>query len=485
MSGSRAANPCRSYGKDAKVARLLNRALVYGVIAATTAIVAYVTVMPGVQKQVSGKRAKGGDGPVPVIDAPARVADVPVHLNGVGTAKARNTVTVRPQVDGRIIAIKFREGQDVKRGDVLALIDPATYQAQLDQAKAKKSLDEAQLANAQRDLARYSQLAANVVAQKTIDTQRALVEQFTAQIKLDDAAIANAQAYLDYTTVVAPIAGRTGIRMVDEGNLVRASDVGIVIITEIKPIAVIYTLPQQQLAQINAAQARGAVTVEALDADGKTVLDRGILQVVDNQVDQTTGTVRMKAEFPNANLQLWPGQFVNVRILTETLSNVVVIPTPAVQRGPNGNFAYVVQGDRVGLRPITVGLQTETTAVILKGIAEAERVVTTGFSRLKDGARVAVARPEDQPAGGTPDAAKAASPAATAQSEGREKTRTACAQDVQKFCAKAERGKEGIRACLQAHAPELSEGCKAAGGGQKGGKAREADARKAEGSSPQ
>ena len=484
MSGSWAANPCRSYGKDAKVARLLNRALVYGVIAATTAIVAYVTVMPGVQKQASGKRAKGGDGPVPVIDAPARVADVPVHLNGVGTAKARNTVTVRPQVDGRIIAIKFREGQDVKRGDVLALIDPATYQAQLDQALAKKALDEAQLANAQRDLERYTSLGGNVIAQKTIDTQRALVAQFTAQIKLDDATIANAKAFLDYTTILAPIDGRTGIRMVDEGNLVRASDVGIVMITEVRPIAVVFTLPQQQLAQINAAQARGPVSVEALAPDGKTALDRGMLQVVDNQVDQTTGTVRMKAEFPNTSLQLWPGQFVNVRVLVEMLPQVVTIPTPAVQRGPNGTFAYVVQPDqRVSLRPITVSQQNETTAVVTKGIAATERVVTTGFPRLKDGARIVLPE-EKQPDGAAPDKQ---APVAAAKSEAREKMRTACGADIQKLCPDVER--KEIRACLQQNAAKLSEACKAAGAGQKGGQAtgrsREADLRQAEGSTTQ
>ena len=471
--------------------RLVKRVLVLAALVAVAAAVVYVTVMPSVQRQAAGRRAKMlADAPVPVVDAPARIADVPVYLNGVGTARARNTVTVRPQVDGKILSIKFREGQEVKRGDVLALIDPATYQAQLDQAKAKKALDESLLANAQRDLARYAQLAANVVAQKTIDTQRALVDQLTAQIKLDDAAIANAQAYLDYTTIVAPIDGRTGIRMVDEGNLVRGIDLnsGIVMITEIRPIAVIYTLPQQQLAQINAAQARGPVTVEALDADGKTVLDRGTLQVVDNQVDQTTGTVRMKAEFPNTNLQLWPGQFVNVRILTETLSQVVVIPTPAVQRGPNGTFAYVVQDEqRVALRLITVGLQTEATAVVTKGIAASERVVITGFSRLKDAARVAVVRAEDPPASppAGADAGKGAGAATTSKSEAREKTRTACAADVQKFCANVERGRDGIRECLQAHAAELSDSCKAAGAGQKGGKAREADARKPEGSSPQ
>ncbi len=480
MWGSRVPTPAVRIGKDVKVARPLNRAFVYGVVAAVAAIVAYVTVMPGVQKQVAGRRARGGDAPVPIVDAQARIADVPIFLNGVGTAKARNTVTVRPQVDGRILSVEFREGQDVKRGDVLALIDPATYQAQLDQAIAKKGLDEAQLANAQRDLERYSKLTTLSVAEKTIDTQRALVAQLAAQIKLDEAAIANARAFLDYTTIVSPIDGRTGIRMVDEGNLVRASDAGIVMITQVRPISIIYTLPQQQLAQITAAQARGPVPVEALDADGKTVIDNGVLQVVDNQVDQTTGTVRMKAEFPNTNLQLWPGQFVNVRILVETLSQVVTIPTPAVQRGPNGTFAYVVQPDQhVSLRPITVSQQNESTAVIAKGIAGSERVVTTGFPRLKDGARVVLpdAKP---PAGGAPDKG---APVARGKSEGREKARTACAADVQKHCPDVERNRDAIRACLKAHAAELSEACKAAASAKRGGKAREADVRQAEGTS--
>ena len=210
----------------------------------------------------------------------------------------------------------------------------------------------AQLDNAKRDLERYAQLGANVIAQKTIDTQRALVAQLTAQIQSDDAAIANAKAFLDYTTIVAPIDGRTGIRLVDEGNLVRASDAGIVVITEVRPISVLFTLPQQQLVQINQALAGGSVSLDALDSDNKTVLDRGVLQVVDNQVDPTTGTIRMKAEFPNTDLQLWPGQFVNVRVLIDTLKQVVVVPTPAVQRGPNGTFAYVVADRRQGGAPI-------------------------------------------------------------------------------------------------------------------------------------
>jgi multidrug efflux system membrane fusion protein len=382
------------------VTRLLKQMFALAVVGVVAAAVIYLTGMPSAHKEAGNRRGGrfAGDGPVPVLAVPARIADVPVYFYGVGTAKARNLVTVRPQVDGRILSLDFKEGQDVKRGDVLAKIDPATYQAQLDQALAKKALDAVQLANAQRDLERYSSLTALSVAPKTIDTQRALVGQLTAQLKADDAAIANAKAVLDYTSIVAPIDGRTGIRLVDEGNLVRAADAGIVVITEVKPISVLFTLPQQQLKDVNAALAVGTVSVEALESDGKTVLDRGSLQVVDNQVDQATGTVRMKADFPNTNLQLWPGQFVNARVLVNTLSRVVVIPTPAVQRGPNGTFAYVVQDDdRVALRPITLALQNEKEAVVANGISAAERVVTTGFVRLKDGSRVTVGEPEVQP----------------------------------------------------------------------------------------
>ena len=377
--------------------RLLKQVLALAIIGGLAAAVIYVTGTPSNEKQ-GGRRAGRAEGPVPVLAAAARITDVPVYFYGVGTARARNTVTVRPQVDGRILSIHFKEGQDVKRGDLLAKIDPATYQAQLDQALAKKALDEVQLANAQRDLERYTNLTALSVAPKTIDTQRALVGQLTAQLKADDAAIANAKAFLDYTNIVAPIDGRTGIRMVDEGNLVRASDVGIVVITEVRPISILFTLPQQQLKDINAALAAGTVDVEALESDGKTVLDHGSLQVVDNQVEQTTGTVRMKADFPNANLQLWPGQFVNARVLVSTLKQVVVIPTAAVQRGPNGAFAYVVQDDdRVAMRPVTLALQNETQAVVAKGINASERVVTTGFVRLKDGSRVTIGEPDTQP----------------------------------------------------------------------------------------
>jgi multidrug efflux system membrane fusion protein len=353
------------------------------------------------QKQTATKRGRGGDGPVPVLAAAAKSADVPVYLDGVGTTKALNTVTVRPQVDGKLMRILFKEGQDVDRGYVLAEIDPITYQALLDQAKAKKAQDEAQLANARLDLERYNRLvASNSATRQQADTQKAMVAQLEAQVNLDQAAIDNAQAILGYTKIIAPISGRTGIRMVDEGNLLRAGDTtgGIVVITQIKPLSVFFSLPQQQIARVNRALQQGPLRVEALGPDNKTVTDRGTLQVVDNQVDQATGTVKLKAEFPNADLQLWPGQFVNVRLLVETMNRAVVIPTAAVQRGPNGPFVYVVGEDRaVAVRTVTVSLQDDTQAVVTTGVKPQERVVTTGFARISDGTQVAVSNAEDTP----------------------------------------------------------------------------------------
>jgi multidrug efflux system membrane fusion protein len=387
-------------GQDAQVKRLLKSVLAVLVIGAITAAAIYYT--SGTDQTQRSRRWARPDGAVPVIAAQAKLADVPVWLEGVGTAKARNTVTVRPQVDGKILSVNFKEGQDVKAGDLLAQIDPVTFQAQLDQAKAKKALDESQLANAKRDLERYSQLSSNVVSIKTVDTQRALVAQLEAQVKLDQAAVDNAAAILGYATVVAPIDGRTGMRLIDVGNLVRASEGGIVVITEVKPISVLFTLPQQDLPRINKAVADRALKVEALETDSDAVLDSGELQVIDNQVDSTTGTIRLKADFPNTNLQLWPGQFVNVRMLLETLQQVVVVPTSAVQRGPDGTFVYVVGSDnKASVRPVTVAQQDDTNSVISKGLVAADTVVTTGFARLKDGAEVKVAPPEGQPADGS------------------------------------------------------------------------------------
>ncbi|HTS39748.1 MAG TPA: efflux RND transporter periplasmic adaptor subunit [Xanthobacteraceae bacterium] len=337
---------------------------------------------------------------VPVVAAAAKLADVPVYLDGVGTTRALNTVTVRPQVDGKLIAVLFKEGQDVKRGDVLARIDPTPYQAQYDQVVATKAKDEAMLANAKIDLERYTNLAStNSIARQQLDTQKATVAQLEAQVKFDQGQIDYARSNLEYTTITAPLDGRTGIRLVDEGNVVHASDTtGIVVLTQISPMSIFFTLPQQQLSIVNKAFAKGPLAVDALGQDNKTVVDRGTLLVVDNQVDQTTGTVKLKAEFPNAEVQLWPGQFVNVRLLVDTLKQVVVVPTAAVQRGPVGTFVYVVQQDNaVAVRQVSISQQDETQTVIARGLAQNERVVTTGFARLAEGTKVTVTNAEDVP----------------------------------------------------------------------------------------
>lgn len=337
---------------------------------------------------------------VPVLAATPRIQDVPVYLDGVGTVRALNTVTVRSQVDGKLIAVNFTEGQDVKKGDVLGEIDPVIYQAQFDQAVAKKAQDEAQLANMRLDLTRYQQLAASKAGSKQqADTQRAVVAQQEALIKADQAAIDNAQATLGYTKIVAPISGRAGLRQVDQGNIIHAADAtGLVIITQLQPIAVQFSLPQQQIVRVNAAAAKGTLEVDAFGNDGITVADTGKLTGIDNQVDQTTGTLKLKAEFPNEHFQLWPGQFVNVRLKVETLSQATVIPTSAVQRGPLGTFSYVIgSDDTVTAKPVTVTQQDEKDAVIAKGIAPTDRVVTTGFANLSDGAKVTVSQNDQAP----------------------------------------------------------------------------------------
>ncbi len=359
------------------------------------------------QQQQQAKAGKGkfgkrggppGTDPVPVLAIDARRADVPVYLDGVGTARALNTVTVKPQVEGKLIAISFTEGQEVPQGYVLAKIDPITFQAQYDQAVATKAFREAQLANAKLDLERYMRLAAtNAINKQQVDTQRALVAQLEAQVRADQAIIDNARAILSYTDITAPIAGRTGIRQVDVGNIVRPSETtGLVTITQIRPISVLFNLPQQELPELNRGMAEGPLPVQAMGPDGRTPADRGQVLVIDNQVDQTTGTVRLKAEFPNANLQLWPGQFVNVRLLIDTMRQVVVVPTAAVQRGPTGTFVFVIgEEDKVAVRPVTVAKQDDVQTVIGSGLAAGERVVTTGFARLADGTVVQASSAEE------------------------------------------------------------------------------------------
>jgi multidrug efflux system membrane fusion protein len=374
--------------------------LIAGLVIA--AVVGVYYLPQGQQTQAATKGGRRGSGgfstdPVPVLVTAARAADVPVYLDGVGTARALNTVIVRPQVDGKLINVSFTEGQDVPKGFVLAKIDPTTYQAQYDQTVAKKAQNEALLANARLDLERYVRLAqSNAVNKQQLDTQKSLVQQLEAQVKADQAAIDNARAILSYTDIIAPIAGRTGIRMVDEGNLVRASDAGIVVITQIRPIAVFFNLPQQELPDLNKGLSEGPLSVDAFGADSKNPVDRGKVLVIDNQVDQTTGTVKLKAEFPNTDLQLWPGQFVNVRVLIDTLHEVVVVPTAAVQRGPSGTFVYVLRDEgTVTVRRVTLTQQSDVEAVVATGLQAGERVVTTGFARLTEGTAVTASRAED------------------------------------------------------------------------------------------
>jgi membrane fusion protein, multidrug efflux system len=358
----------------------------------------YAAWMSIEQKQAANRARP--DQSVPVLAASPQIKDVPVYLDGVGAVRALNNVLVRPQVDGKLISINFVEGQDVKKGDVLGEIDPVIYKAQLDQAVAKKAQDEALLANQRIDLVRYQQLAAaNAGSKQQYDTQRAVIAQQEALVEADQAAIDNARATLGYTKIIAPITGRTGLRQVDQGNIVHAADAtGVAVITQLQPIAVLFSLPQQQIVRVNAASAKGALAVDVFGNDGTTVVDTGKLAGIDNQVDPTTGTLKLKAEFPNDKLQLWPGQFVNVRLRVETLSQAMVVPTSAVQRGPTGTFSYVIgANDTVTAKPVTVSQQSETEAVIADGLSMSDRVVTTGFASLSDGTRVSVGKDEPPP----------------------------------------------------------------------------------------
>ncbi len=347
---------------------------------------------PADTQATGGRRGGGrGEGPVAVLVTQVRKADVPVTLDAVGTVQALNTVTVRAQIDGKLMKLAFRDGQDVKTGDILAQIDPTTAQAQYDQAVAKKAQDEAQLANARLDFQRYQKLAQTEYgSRQQADTQRATVAQLEAQTRSDQASIDSFKAQLDFTTIRAPIDGRTGIRNVDQGNIIRSSDAnGLVVITQLRPISIVFNLPQQNLRVISGAMALESVNVQVYDADNTTVLDQGSLAVMDNLVDQTTGTVKLKATFPNANLQLWPGQFVNVRVLVNTLKQAVVVPSSAVQRGPTGPYVYTLgDGNKVSLKPVVVGQQNETISVIISGVEPPSKVITTGFTRLIDGATV-------------------------------------------------------------------------------------------------
>lgn len=372
----------------------------------------------------SAAQGRGGGiegGRIPVVPATVTQEDVPIYLDGLGTVQAFNSVLVRARVEGELTKVAFIEGQDVKEGDLLAQIDPRGYEAQLAQAVAKKAQDDAQLGNARRELARYSELRKNNYAtQQQIDQYQAQVDQLAATIKGDQAAIDSAQLMLGYTTITAPIAGRVGIRQVDQGNIIRASDShGLVTITQMKPISIVFTLPEQTLTQIIDASAGRELEVVALDRDNATELARGALAVIDNQIDQTTGTVKLKATFANEQLRLWPGKFVNVRLLLTTRKNGIVVPAQVVQRGPKGAFAFVITNEsKVELRPIKVAQIEGGTALIDEGLAPGERVVADGQSRLQPGSQVVV-RGDGAAATATGGEAPAQSQARRARAQGK------------------------------------------------------------------
>jgi membrane fusion protein, multidrug efflux system len=330
---------------------------------------------------------------VPVIATIAEVEGVSNYLAGIGTVQAFNRVTVHVRVDGELQEVKFTEGQNVRAGDLLAKVDPRLFQAALDQAKAKKAQDEAQLISVQKDLFRAKTLVdKNFQTQQVVDQTQSRADQLIAAIDADQAAIENAETQLSFTTITAPLSGRLGIRLIDRGNIVHANDpMGLVVITQVQPIAALFSLPQDYLTDITAAMKKGPLKVMAYSRDNVTKLGEGTLLLIDNQIDQATGTLRLKASFPNADDALWPGQFINARLELMVRHDAVAVPAQVVQRGPNSLYAYVVKQDQsVERRTVTVGQVRDGRAVIETGLRSGERVVVDGQFKLRPGARVAV-----------------------------------------------------------------------------------------------
>lgn len=355
----------------------------------TIAICATIWFLPAVSPGQTDNKSDA-DTPLPVLTATATTADVPIYLDGLGTVQAFYTVTIKPMVDGPLLSVNVREGQDVRKGDVIAQIDPRTYQAALDSAVAKKAQDEAQLANARLDLARQQKLVSNnYTSAQQADTAKAVVAQDMAIVQQDQAQIDTAKTQLSYTTILAPIDGRAGIRQVDPGNIVHAADAtGLVVLTQLQPISVLFTLPQQTLPAVAAAMASGPAQVQAMSQGDAEYLDTGTLTVLDNQVDFTTGTIKLKAQFPNTNLHLWPGGFVRVRLQTEIRHNAITVPPAAIQRGPRGPYVFVITNDIAQRRLVTAGFQDDQTAIVTAGLKPGDKVVIDGASRLSDGSKV-------------------------------------------------------------------------------------------------
>jgi multidrug efflux system membrane fusion protein len=360
-------------------------------IAALMLAVVFVVDQKPAEESVNARAKQHQAPPVPVTVAEVNQHDVPVYLDGLGTVQASNTVAVHSQVDGKLQSVNFVEGQRVKAGDVLAIVDPRPFQAALDQAKAKKAQDEAQLVSDAKDLARFQDLMKKGAGTaQAVDQQQAKVDALKATIASDQAGIENAETQLSYATITAPIDGRVGFRLVDAGNIVHAGDqTPITVLTGLTPTMVIFTLPQRNLLAVQDAMAKGEVQVAALDQDNTHELGQGKLLLIDNQIDQTTSTIRLKASFPNKDERLWPGEFVHARVLIETLKDAVTIPSAAVQRNSQGLLAWVIKPDNtVENRPIIGGPSLNDMTVVKSGLKPGEQVVVSGQFRLRPGVKV-------------------------------------------------------------------------------------------------
>ena len=373
--------------------------IVFGVAVTAAVVTAHLpngaTKLAGARTAQAAPARNATSPPVPVAVATVSRADVPIRLSALGSVTAFNTVTVRPRVDGQLVDVSFREGQFVKQGDQLAQIDPRPFQVQLEQAEGQLARDEAQLSNARVDLTRYQTLwSEDSIAQQNVTAQESAVKQLEAATKVDQSAIDNARLNLTYSRITAPITGRVGLRLVDVGNIVTAANTaGLVVITQVDPIAVVFTLPEDALQTVLPRIRAGVkLPVDAFDRAGATRLAIGTVLTVDNEIDQSTGTVRLKAVFDNHDQALFPSQFVNVRLLADTERNQLVVPVSAVQQGPQGAFVYIVRDGKALVQPVKVGTTEGDHASILDGVRASDVVVTDGVDRLRNGAAVDVRR---------------------------------------------------------------------------------------------